>query len=98
LKNLDLICTPDWEVPPNVWNEKFEKVHLTELPPNNTPISESNLLWQSWQKDNPISEEKTEDDYPADHIIWQDSQDPWPDSRTWSPWPTPSKEESAESE
>jgi len=96
LKNLDLICTPDWEVPPNVWNEKFEKVHLTELPPNNTLISESNLLWQDWQRDNPVSKEKT--DYPADHIIWQDSQDPWPDSRTWAPWPTSSKEESAESE
>ena len=97
LKNLDLICSLDWEVPPNVWNEEIKKVQLTELPPNDTPISESNLLWQNWQKDKPSTDEKTEENYPVDHVIWQDSQDPWPDSRTWPPWPTLSKEESAES-
>jgi len=46
LRNLDIICSPDWEMTPEVWNEEFRQVHMEQFPPNNTPISESNLLWQ----------------------------------------------------
>jgi len=54
LKNLDLICSPDWEVSPEVWNEEFKQVHMSQVSPNDTPISEPNLLWQNWQEDKTI--------------------------------------------
>jgi len=51
LKNLDLICSPDWEVSSEVWNEEFKRVHIPSEPPNNIFVSESNLLWQDWQQE-----------------------------------------------
>jgi len=100
LRNLDIICSPDWEVTLEVWNEEFRQVHMEQFPPNNTPIFESNLLWQDWQKDKTTEEEsfwKEENHTPRDETIWQDSQDPWPVPRTWPPWPS-SKDEPDESD
>ena len=87
LKNLDLICSPDWEVSPEFFNEEFKEVKMKQLPPKKrrTSISESNLLWQNWEEENTEKEELFWNEK-KDKSIWQDSQDPWP------PWPTTSKE------
>jgi len=82
LKNLDLICSPDWEVSPEFFNEDFKEVKMKQLPPKKrrTPISESNLLWQNWEKEKTEKEELfwNEEVQQKDKSIWQDSQDPCP--------------------
>ena len=95
LKNLDLICSPDWEVSPEVWNEEFKRVHIPSEPPNNIPVSESNLLWQDWQQEDKTEKEELfwkEEKKQKDKTIWQDSQDPWP------PWPSSSRDDLNESD
>ena len=64
LKEVELICHPQWEVPPDVMREEYKKVHVEEFPSNDTPVYTSNLLWQEWNS--------------PEHS-WRDSQDSWPD-------------------
>jgi len=88
LKEIELICQPQWEVPPDAIREEFKQVHTEEFPPNDTPVYTSNLLWQEWDESGLSTEPDGECSYPPGHDTWQDSQDPWPDPSTWNTWPS----------
>ena len=88
LKEVELICHPQWEVPPDVMREEYKKVHVEEFPSNDTPVYTSNLLWQEWNspehswRDSQDSWPDINPCYYPGHDSWQDSQDPWPSPST----------------
>jgi len=61
-----------------------------------------NLIFsgKTGKKDKTIREESfwTEETQQKDKTIWQDSQDLWPTSSSWPPWPTVSKDDPDESD
>ena len=88
LKEIELICQPQWEVPPDAMREEYKQVYTEEFPPNDTPVYTSNLLWQEWNSPE-HSWQDSQDPWPdvnpcyyPGHNSWQDSQDPWPDPST----------------
>ena len=101
LKEIELICQPQWEVPPDAIREEYKRVHTEEFPPNDTPVYTSNLLWQEWNspehswQDSQDPWSDVNPCYYPGHDSWQDSQDPWPDPSTWSTWPSQQTDEDA---
>ena len=69
LKEIELICQPQWEVPPEAMREEFKPVHMEEFPPNDTPVYTSNLLRQEWSEIGPSTEPDGECPYSPDHDI-----------------------------